>query len=133
MIEKRSHVSTRSHLGSLLFSQSKHSNYRRCQSLSDVASVINPTHWTQDIRHEHTCKGVSLNPPLSIPPAPRPAVHSASSTGIESGIHFVLPAAVSPGISQATSVHFNPHNPNRCPPLCKKMIQNLTCLILKQR
>lgn len=59
VIEKGLRVSSiRSHHGSLLFSQSKHSNYRRCQSLSDVASVINPAHWTQDIRHEHTYRGV---------------------------------------------------------------------------
>lgn len=51
-----------SHHGALHFSQSKHSNYRRCQSLSDVASVINPAHWTQDIRHEHTCRGVKSSP-----------------------------------------------------------------------
>ena len=68
---------TCSHHGSLLFSQSKHSNYRRCQSLSDVASVINPAHWTQDIRHEHTCRGVKSSP------APRPAVQPASSAGIQ--------------------------------------------------
>lgn len=45
--------------------------------MSDVASVINPAHWTQDIRHEHTCRGVKSSP------APRPAVQSASSAGIE--------------------------------------------------
>lgn len=65
VIEKCLHVSnTRSRHGCLLFSQSKHSNYRRCQSLSEVASVISPAHWAQDIRHERIWR--ELNPP----PAP---------------------------------------------------------------
>lgn len=42
--------------------QSKHGNYRRCQSASGLASVINPAHRTQDIRREHTCRGAKSSP-----------------------------------------------------------------------
>lgn len=62
-----------------------------------MASVINPAHWTQDIRHEHTCRGVKSSPSS-------PACCSISSLRWDpTGIHFVLQAAVSAAASQATS------------------------------
>lgn len=67
-----------------------------------MASVINPAHWTQDIRREHTCRGVQSSP------SSLACCSFCFHYWDRRGNHFVLHAAVSLAASEITSLNFNP-------------------------